>query len=195
MNDSEKTTPVAGEQSATEASAQQVTPRIYVASLADYNAGRLHGRWIEAHQSAEAIHAEIAAMLASSREPIAEDWAIHDYENFESARLREFEAIETVAALAKGIVEHGPIFGELFNRCDGIDETADYIENHYLGAYRTYAEYVEELVEDCYGDVLKQLPEFLRYRIDYQGVAHDFECSGDNLLIECDGMVHVFGCP
>ena len=67
------------------------TPRIYVASLADYNAGRLHGRWIRADQQAEALHQEIAAMLAESQEPVAEDWAIHDYENFGTLRCRSLK--------------------------------------------------------------------------------------------------------
>ena len=58
------------------------TPRIYVASLADYNSGRLRGRWIDADQPAEAIREQIVEMLAESNEPIAEEWAIHDYENF-----------------------------------------------------------------------------------------------------------------
>jgi len=31
------------------------TPRIYVACLAAYNAGKLHGEWIDADQDAEAI--------------------------------------------------------------------------------------------------------------------------------------------
>lgn len=52
------------------------TPRVYVASLADCNAGRLHGRWIDADQSADAIREQIAEMLAESKEPIAEEWAI-----------------------------------------------------------------------------------------------------------------------
>ena len=38
------------------------TPRIYVASLSDYNAGHLHGRWIDADQDPDAIREEIAAM-------------------------------------------------------------------------------------------------------------------------------------
>jgi len=53
------------------------TPRIYVASLADYNAGRLHGRWIDADRPAEAIREQIAQMLAESKAPVAEEWAIH----------------------------------------------------------------------------------------------------------------------
>ena len=42
----------------------ETTPRIYVASLADYNSGRLLGRWIDADQPVEDIHREIAEMLA-----------------------------------------------------------------------------------------------------------------------------------
>ena len=44
----------------------QTTPKIYVACLAAYNNGILHGQWIEAHQSAEAIHAQIQDMLGQS---------------------------------------------------------------------------------------------------------------------------------
>jgi len=33
------------------------TPRIYVACLAAYNSGKLHGEWIDASQTAEDIHA------------------------------------------------------------------------------------------------------------------------------------------
>ena len=56
------------------------SPRIYVASLSDYNAGRLHGRWIDATQSADTIREELSQMLAESQEPIAEEWAIHAYD-------------------------------------------------------------------------------------------------------------------
>ncbi|MEH6808999.1 MAG: antirestriction protein ArdA, partial [Hyphomonas oceanitis] len=51
-------------------------PRIYVACLAAYNGGRLHGRWIDATEH-EAVWKEVRAMLAASPEPDAEEWAIH----------------------------------------------------------------------------------------------------------------------
>ena len=77
-------------------------PRIYVACLASYNAGTLHGEWIEASQSADEIHKEIQSMLRRSREPIAEEWAIHDYEYFGGYELSEWESIDASPALAKG---------------------------------------------------------------------------------------------
>ncbi len=73
-------------------------PRVYVASLSDYNAGVLHGRWIDADQDADAIHADIAQMLAESpTDKSAEEWAIHDYEGFHGITISEFEDIDTVA--------------------------------------------------------------------------------------------------
>ena len=73
------------------------TPKIYVADLAAYVNGRLHGRWIEANQDPEDIHQEIQEMLAESPEPSAEEHAIHDYEHFGSFHLAEYEDIETVS--------------------------------------------------------------------------------------------------
>ena len=70
---------------------QRLQPRIYVASLSDYNAGRLHGRWIDATQGVDAVQAEVVAMLAESREAVAEEWAIHDYDEFAGVRLGEWE--------------------------------------------------------------------------------------------------------
>ncbi|RAN32203.1 antirestriction protein ArdA, partial [Hyphomonas pacifica] len=51
-------------------------PRIYVACLAAYNNGCLHGRWIGATTPDE-IMEKVRAMLADSPLPGAEEWAIH----------------------------------------------------------------------------------------------------------------------
>ena len=41
-------------------------PRIYVASLADYNEGRLHGAWIDAAQDEDELERAVKEMLAQS---------------------------------------------------------------------------------------------------------------------------------
>ncbi len=81
-------------------------PRIYVACLAAYNNGYLHGRWINATTPDE-IMDKVRAMLAASPLPDADEWAIHDYEGFEGASLSEYASFETVCALAEFISEHG----------------------------------------------------------------------------------------
>jgi hypothetical protein len=47
-------------------------------------------------------------------------------------------------------------------------------------------------VEDGYSVFVEQLPEFIRYHIDYEGVARDMEMGGDVITIEVDHRLHVF---
>lgn len=102
------------------------TPRIYVACLASYNNGVLHGRWIDASADTDEMQAEISAMLRDSKfpnvmvecphcegegmpddsacpvcsgkgeVPSAEEWAIHDYEGL-GPNLGEYAGLEEVA--------------------------------------------------------------------------------------------------
>lgn len=65
---------------------KEMTYQIYIASLGDYNAGILHGRWIELDgKNINDLREEINGILETSPyanqygEP-AEEWAIHDYE-------------------------------------------------------------------------------------------------------------------
>ena len=97
---------------------QRLQPRIYVASLSDYNAGRLHGRWIDATQGVDAVQEEVNAMLAESREAVAEEWAIHDYDEFAGVRLGEWEDLARVCELAAALVAHGPAFAAWYSGAD-----------------------------------------------------------------------------
>jgi len=69
------------------------TPRIYVASLADYVAGRLHGRWIDADRPIETIREQIAQMLAESKEPISVLWAMAPGDVRQAIQQCQFEAV------------------------------------------------------------------------------------------------------
>jgi len=80
--------------------------RIYVADLAAYNNGKLHGVWIDACDDINNIWEQIKAMLAASPEDFAEEYAIHDYEGFGSYALSEYEGIETAHKVACFIAEH-----------------------------------------------------------------------------------------
>ena len=171
------------------------TPRIYVASLADYNAGRLHGRWIDANQPADSIRDEISQMLAESKEPIAEDYAIHDYECFGDLELSENEGIDQVAEAAFQMTEHGPVFASLLNYVGGtscMDEALRYMEEAYCGEYDSLTDYAGQFIDDCYSDSLKGLPEFIRYHIDYEGIGRDMEICGDVFTLESEHRIHVF---
>jgi antirestriction protein len=172
-----------------------ITPRIYVASLADYKAGRLLGRWIDADQTAEAIHAQIAEMLAESKEPVAQAWAIHDYEGFGSLKLEESDDIEFVADVAQMMGEYGTLYAEVvayFHGAAGAEEARKYMEQGYCGEFDKLEDYAQQVVEDCYSDAIEKLPDFIKHHIDYAGIAGDMKLNRDVFTIEHSGRVHVF---
>ena len=107
-------------------------PRIYVACLAAYNNGRLHGDWLDADQEPETLDEAVHEMLRRSPEPDAEEWAIHDHEGFTPYQLHEYERLADVSEIAQGIVEHGPVFAALLDHHDGeLDDTRTAITEEY----------------------------------------------------------------
>jgi len=169
-------------------------PRIYVASLSDYNAGRLHGRWIDANQSAEDITEEVRAMLAASPEPVAEEWAIHDYEGFGSLSLSEWETFERVADIAAAIEEHGeePVCAFVSNF--GTDEPwdEDAFTEAYCGEWDSMEEYAEQLAEDIGAIDPNASHEWPKSYIDWEAAARDLILGGDYWTHEEHGLVYVF---
>jgi antirestriction protein len=124
------------------------TPRIYVACLAAYNNGRLHGEWIDADQSADELHEAVARMLALSPEPGAEEWAIHDYEGFGELRLSEWESFERVSAIAAGIAKHGDAFSAWLSYDESQDATEmQAFEDAYRGEWDSLRAYAEDYAE------------------------------------------------
>ncbi len=118
-------------------SLDQDRPRIYAACLAAYNNGYLHGRWIDATQDPEDIQAEVSAMLRESPVSGAEEWAIHDFEGFEGARLEEYSGIEKAHALALFIVEHGRLGAGVLDHVSGDLDAAEVAFEHYAGEHQT----------------------------------------------------------
>lgn len=162
--------------------------RIYVACLAAYNAGRLHGRWIDAAQEGDAIETEVREMLAASPQPGAEEWAIHDYEGFGELRLSEFESFERIHALAVFIEEHEELGCAVLAHFSGDLEEAEAAFENYAGCYHSLADHAEELIE-----ATTTIPDALRHYVDYDAMARDMELNGDLFTIEtAHDEVHVF---
>ena len=87
--------------------------RIYVADLAAYNNGKLHGVWIDATLDMNDIQEAVSKMFKSSPEGFAEEYAIHDFEGYGSYRLGEYEGLESAREIACFIEEHGEVAPEL----------------------------------------------------------------------------------
>jgi antirestriction protein len=188
-----------GQQERPEHAEERPAPQVYVASLSDYNDGRLHGTWVDAAQEPDDLHEEVTRMLARSTITAAEEFAIHDYEGFGPLRLSEYESLDTVALIARGIHEHGPAFAHWAALVGTSDpELLDSFEDHYEGHAESVEAYAEQLLEDMgFGsdfDLAGQLPASLQpyVRFDVEGFARDLELSGDIMTSEGDGGVYVF---
>lgn len=161
--------------------------KIYVACLAAYNNGILHGRWIDATQGEDHIWNGIRAMLAASPIPGAEEHAIHDHEGFEGAAFSEYESVQHVAELADFIEEHGVIAGKLVEHFGDLEEAKEALEDRYCGVHSSVADFAQEITEET-----TQIPRNLQYYIDYERMARDLEMS-DILAIETGfEEVHIF---
>jgi antirestriction protein len=168
--------------------AAETGPRIYVACLAAYNNGYLHGRWIGANQHAEAIQAEISAMLKASPIPGAEEWAIHDHEGFEGAELHEYAGIDRVVELAAFIAERGELGAKVLEHFGGDIDRAEGAFEEYAGCYRSLADFAQEITEET-----TDIPPTLIHYIDYAAMALDMELNGDVFTVELGFEdVHVF---
>jgi len=166
------------------------TIRIYVACLAAYNNGHLHGRWIDAALGESHIWDETRAMLSASPEADAEEWAIHDYEGFEGAPISEWQSFESIAAMAEFVEEHAELGGKLLEHYVGELTDAKTALEHYHGQYESLEDYARQYIEDCGPEI----PESLAYYIDYKSMGRDWENSGDIFAIETAfDEIHVFG--
>lgn len=145
-------------------------PRIYVACLAAYNNGYLHGEWIDATLHPDDIQIEIDQMLARSPIPNAEEWAIHDTEDFGSV-LGENEDIEEVSRIARAILERG---GAFIAFCEYEGETASEQEfcDRYCGEHYSEEDFIEEFYRDNH-----KIPEHLEGYIDWKAITRDFFIS------------------
>ena len=161
--------------------------RIYVACLAAYNNGKLHGRWIDANQEADAIRDEVQAMLKESPEAQAEEWAIHDYD-LGGVKISESEDFERVSEVAGLLAEHGEAFAAYAGNV-GVDSvTAEGFQDSYRGHYDSEQAFAEELVSELYSE--KELGPLANY-IDYESYANDL-FMGDFYSVNGEGGVYVF---
>lgn len=165
--------------------------RIYAACLASYNAGKLHGVWIDVKgKTADDLQEEINAMLAASREPGAEEYAIHDYEDIPSS-FGEHPSLDDIAAYVALVEEHGDAARAAYENFRSVSEAGDAME-HYAGSYKGLDYFAEEYLDDS--GVLSNLPDNLRSYFDYEKFGRDLVLGGDVWIADNEEGwgIHVF---
>ena len=164
--------------------------RIYVASLADYNSGTLHGVWIDACDDPEEMSEQVSTMLESSTQPDAEEYAIHDHDGFEGFELSEFESFEFVSWLARMIEEHGKAFVSFletfepsklsFSRENRESATLDF-EERFRGCFDSETDFTESFIEGT--GLLHGWDETARAYFDVSSYARDLFLGGDFIFV------------
>ena len=159
--------------------------KIYVACLSSYNSGVLHGSWIEPKTDKDELEAQIAEVLKSSPDPDAEEYAIHDYDNFPN--LGEYPDLDKVIEVVEAIKLHGVKAVEGFIEHWSVEDL-EHFDEAFHGTYDSFAEFAEDYAEDC---ILADCPENIKYYIDYKQIEHELafdfmECKADNY------KVHIF---
>lgn len=168
--------------------------RIYIACLAAYNNGKLHGEWIDANQDVSAIWAEVSAMLKASPEPNAEEWAMHDYEGFGEIRFSEWPDFARVSSIASLIEDHGDAFSLWYTNQDGAHFEVEELEEKFLeqwqGAHDSEAAFADHFLESV--GQLSEIPAWARGYLDFAALARDWKLNGDYSFVRHSGQVYVF---
>ncbi|MCA1670747.1 MAG: antirestriction protein ArdA, partial [Actinobacteria bacterium] len=169
-------------------------PRIYVADLAAYSHGRLHGVWLDATRDVDELWSDVQAMLARSPVPDAEEIAIHDFEDFTGYPLGEYENLAFVSKLAKGITEHGQAFAAYADWNGQEDPELERFGDHLEGIYPTREAWAEEVADEIfewprYRDAI---PEPLRSHVTLNLASLALELEQYRHVVEGDEGVYVF---
>tara|TARA_R110000782_G_scaffold269747_1_gene368452 strand:- start:26 stop:514 length:489 start_codon:yes stop_codon:yes gene_type:complete len=157
--------------------------RIYIACLAAYNNGILHGEWIDI-TDVDQVQDEINSMLEKSPIPNAEEWAIHD-SDFDGVNIGEYESIEYLCEINDLIEEHGQLFIEVLNNFGGsTSEAINCITNNYIGCYESLADYAYEITEN------EGIPDHIIKYVDFEKMGREY--AYDLIEISNDDGLHLF---
>ena len=165
--------------------------KIYVACLASYNAGRLHGAWIDVDTDKDAMAAKVDAMLKASPIPNAEEFAIHDYDEFPN--MGEYPSLDAIAATAElvELAEENNIDASDFARiADNWHGNADDIRSAFdcfIGVRDSFEEYAEEMADE---GLLYDAPESVAMYFDYEAYARDL--AHDYTVVDLSRGVAIF---
>jgi len=140
----------------------QDQPQIYVACLAAYNSGYLHGEWITPKKDKEELQEQIDKVLKTSPVAGAEEWAIHDYNDFPN--LGEYPGLDNIIKIQEAIDEHGIYIVRAFLENWSIEDI-DHISDAYYGEYDSFTEFADQLAEDT---LLIDCPEHIKHYFDYK---------------------------
>jgi antirestriction protein len=157
---------------------------IYIACLASYNNGILFGKWIKPSNDVEELQGQINEILKSSSIPNAEEWAIHDYDDFHN--LGENPNLEDITKIVEAYEEHGIEEINAFLTLYSVEDL-EHFEESYQGEHDSFLDYATNMFDECY---LHDVPESVVSYIDYEKFARDL--NHDYNSVDSTNGVFVF---
>lgn len=152
--------------------------KIYVACLAAYNSGILHGHWIEASSDVDELQEAVDKVLQSSPAPDAEEYAIHDYNDFPN--LGEYPGLERIAEVAELIETSdldASVVKAIISEADDVDHAQKIIDDGY-GVRDGFDDFANELADEmlaCHdcgnGNWIKDYFDYDKYA---RTIEHDY---------------------
>lgn len=154
-------------------------PQVFISCMAAYNAGMIHGTWVEAVDEAE-LNANVRFILFTSPVKSAEEWMISDTMNFQGINLGQYTPTEEVVAIAKALSEHGKPFAVYRKYHFGCDVTSEFIQHFkedYKGIFSEREEFVFEELKRR--GVIRKAERIglLESYIDYEAIGNDWFCE------------------
>lgn len=190
------------QESPSESQEPEYGPRVWIACLAAYNNGRLHGKWIDA-TSLDTLEEGRKHVLATSPEPWAEEAAIHDYDGFPRplpSLLGEYPDYRVLAAIGELLTKLDESDAEAFaawiENEHGHQLTPDIDEDDFREVYQGVHKSLKDFAEDIYEEMDKEQQGEIARQYFYSGGseawARDLELSGDYWTHDGEHGTHVF---
>lgn len=133
-----------------------MTPRIYVADLAAYNAGQLVGQWIDLEDGSDLDHDDFvewinAVVQGEILRPGHEEWAIHDYEGFGTIKIDEYDSFDTIV---NHVQRMGDESGKYFAWISNSPGDADNFDPDKVdGPYESVEQWFDQYIDSYWGSL------------------------------------------
>lgn len=136
--------------------------KIYVACLASYNNGFLHGKWFDLDKFTDADDLQAAItneVLESKDNPTmlkygekCEEYAIHDFEAPEACKIGEYDSLERLFEMNDILNDdNGEVILSLKAHVglDSIEEAKEYYDDNHCGEFKNDEEFAYDVAENC----------------------------------------------
>lgn len=159
--------------------------KIYIADLAEYNAGNLYGKWLDLDDFTDADELKDAVYSVPKINPYSDgkernEWAFHAYtlDYDPDPGFGESPDLEDVFRYHELCDTHGEAFAVWFDLFNGRrmprDEWEESFQTAYYGEMESYKALAEQLVDD---GLFGNIPESVARYIDYEAIGRDLKAD------------------